>query len=198
MSADQPAADRPSAAATERLAAAQAALVRALVAGGPTPAGFDPTRVAATATALRRKRARQVAKAFPALAQSLGDGFTTRFQAYAAANPPPSAGTLSDGLRFAKTLTRTGELVGEARVERLIAHARLAGGRSRQTVYCRAVLTGEPRSRRLVAVVRAPLLGEHWLTIPLVSGLRRDRHDPRRVLQVLALLPRRRDDRGQP
>ena len=35
----------------ERLAAEQAALVRALVGGGPVPGGFDPGRVRATSAA---------------------------------------------------------------------------------------------------------------------------------------------------
>jgi hypothetical protein len=54
------------AAVRERLAAEQAALVRALVDGGPVPAGFDPDRVRATAAALARKRAHEVARAWPA------------------------------------------------------------------------------------------------------------------------------------
>jgi hypothetical protein len=65
----------------ERLDAEQAALVRALVDGGPVPAGFDPDRVAATATALARKRAGEVARAWPVLAAELGDDFTARFRA---------------------------------------------------------------------------------------------------------------------
>ena len=47
----------------ERLAAEQAALVRALVDGGPVPGGFDPDRVRATSAALAGKRAREVARA---------------------------------------------------------------------------------------------------------------------------------------
>jgi hypothetical protein len=174
--ADPPAAAPPTAdppaAARERLAAQQAALVRALIAGGPPPAGLDPARVVATASALARKRARQVAKTWPALAHSLGDGFTTRFVAYAAANPLPPGGALADGLGFARTLAQAGELTGEARVERLMAHAHLATGHRRRRLYCGVVLAGEPGARRLVVVLRAPLVRERWLSIPLG----RDRH----------------------
>ena len=55
----------------ERLADEQAALVRALVGGGPVPGGFDAGRVAATSAALVRKRAREVARAWPVLAAEL-------------------------------------------------------------------------------------------------------------------------------
>jgi hypothetical protein len=71
----------------ERLAAEQAALVRALVGGGPVPGGFDPERVRATSAALARKRAREVARAWPVLAAELGDDFTGRFLAFAAGRP---------------------------------------------------------------------------------------------------------------
>ncbi|MEX3653875.1 hypothetical protein [Mycolicibacterium fortuitum] len=40
----------------ETLAQRQAALVRALVAGGPVPAGFDPAAVAAAGEVCRHKR----------------------------------------------------------------------------------------------------------------------------------------------
>lgn len=41
---------------TESLAQRQEALVRALVAGGPVPAGFDPAAVAAAGEVCRHKR----------------------------------------------------------------------------------------------------------------------------------------------
>jgi hypothetical protein len=163
----------PAAGAAERLGARQAALVRALVAGGAVPAGFDPERVAATVAALARKRAREVARQWPALAYQLGEDFGGRFGAYAAANPRPRGGALADGLAFARTLERVGQLAGEARAERLIAQARLARG-----PFAGAVLVGRGGSfRRLVAVVRAPLLGERWLQVPLARpGRQRPPH----------------------
>ena len=48
------------------LAARQAALVAALVAGAPDPPGFDPARLAAARRALLRKRAGEAAKHWPA------------------------------------------------------------------------------------------------------------------------------------
>jgi hypothetical protein len=163
----------PTGGAAEQLGAQQAALVRALVAGAAVPAGFDPERVAATATALARKRAREVARQWPALAYQLGEDFGSRFGAYAAANPRPAGGALADGLAFARTLARAGQLAGEARAERLIAQARLARG-----AFAGAILVGGGGSfRRLVAVVRAPLLGERWVHVPLARpGRQRPPH----------------------
>jgi hypothetical protein len=162
----------PAGGAADGLGARQAALLRALVAGGAVPAGFDPERVAATAAALARKRAREVARQWPALAYQLGEDFGSRFGAYAAANPRPAGGALADGLAFARTLQRAGMLPGEARAERLMAQARLARG-----AFAGAVVAGRGGSRRLVAVVRAPLLGERWLHVPLARpGHKRPPH----------------------
>jgi hypothetical protein len=145
----------------DRLAAEQAALVRALVGGGPVPGGFDPGRVAATSEALGRKRAREVARAWPVLAADLGEDFTGRFLAEAAHRPPPArGGALADGLAFARSLTRQGRLSPNARVEAMLAAARL----SARPVRLAATLAGPPR--RLVVTVRAPGLGEHWLSVP--------------------------------
>ncbi|MGH3767147.1 MAG: hypothetical protein ACRDTX_18660 [Pseudonocardiaceae bacterium] len=80
------------------LAARQAALVAALVAGGEPPAGFDHARLSAARHALLVKRAQEVAKAWPLLAASFGDEWTARFTTWAAARPPE--GPLRDGRRF--------------------------------------------------------------------------------------------------
>jgi hypothetical protein len=145
-----------------RLAAEQAALVRALVDGGPVPGGFDPERVRATSAALARKRAREVARAWPGLAAELGPDLTGRFLADVARRPPPArGGALADGLAFADALAREGRLPPTARVERLAARAHL----STRPVRLAATLAGPPR--RLVATVRAPGLGERWLSLPL-------------------------------
>jgi hypothetical protein len=146
----------------QRLAAEQAALVRALVAGGPAPGGFDPERVRATSAALARKRGREVARARPGLAAELGPEFTERFLADAARRPPPArGGALADGLAFTDALARERRLPGSARVERLAAKAHL----STRPVRLGATLAGLPR--RLVVTVRAPGLGERWLSLPL-------------------------------
>jgi hypothetical protein len=88
--------------APSALAARQAALVRALVADGPTPAGFDVARVRATSMSLRRKRARVVAHAWPAL-RSVPD-YESRYAGWALGRAPGSA--TEDGVAFAATLGR--------------------------------------------------------------------------------------------
>jgi hypothetical protein len=149
----------------EQLAADQAALVRALVGGGPVPDGFDPDRVGATSAALAGKRAREVARAWPALAADLGEDFTGRFLADAARRPPPArGGALADGLAFARALARSGRLSGDARVEAMLAAAHL----STRPLRLAATVAGPPR--RLVVAVRAPALGDRWLSVPLSLG----------------------------
>ncbi|WP_425558351.1 hypothetical protein [Cryptosporangium japonicum] len=91
----------------------------ALVAGGELPAGFDSERVGATRRALLRKRAGEVAKAWPLLAASLGAKFTPLFVQWAAGRPP--AGSRADGLAFARHLRDSGELPPLAAQE-LAAH----------------------------------------------------------------------------
>lgn len=140
----------------ERLAGQQADLVRALVGGGPVPGGFDPERVRATSAALARKRAREVARVWPVLAADLGEGFTGRFVADAA-----RGGALADGLAFARALARQGRLSPNARVEAMLAAATLSSRPARLGL----ALAGPPR--RLVVTVRAPGLGERWMTLPL-------------------------------
>jgi hypothetical protein len=148
--------------ARDRLAAGQAALVRALVGGGPVPGGFDPGRVRATSTALARKRAREVARAWPVLAAELGEEFTGRFLAFAAGQPPPArGGALADGLAFARALSGQGRLPGNARVEALLAAAHLSPSPARLA----ATLAGPPR--RLVVILRLPGLGDRCLSLPL-------------------------------
>jgi hypothetical protein len=148
--------------ARERLAADQAALVRALVGGGPVPGGFDPDRVRATSAALARKRAREVTRAWPGLAAELGETFTGRFLAFAAGRPPPArGGALADGLAFARALAGQGGLPGNARVEALLAATHL----SRSPARLAATLAGPPR--RLVVTVRLPGLGDRCLSLPL-------------------------------
>ena len=148
-----------------RLAGQQADLVRALVGGGPVPGGFDPERVRATSAALARKRAREVARAWPVLAADLGEDFAGRFVADAARRPAPArGGALADGLAFARALARQGRLSPNARVEAMLAAATLSSRPARLGL----ALAGPPR--RLVVTVRAPGLGERWMTVPLGEG----------------------------
>jgi hypothetical protein len=97
------------------LAARQEALVATLVAGAEIPSGFDVARIAATRRALLRKRAGEVAAAWPLLAGSLGDAWIPRFTAWAAGRPP--RGSAADGLEFAQTLQNEGTLPPPAATE---------------------------------------------------------------------------------
>ena len=74
--------------AASRLAARQAALVAALVAGGELPAGFDPARLRAATEALLRKRAGEVGTQWPALRASFGPRWHAEFAAWANDRPP--------------------------------------------------------------------------------------------------------------
>ena len=97
------------------LAARQAALVDALVAGAPDPPGFAADRLAATRRALLRKRAGAAAAVWPQLAASLGPDWPALFAASVGDRPP--AGALVEGWDLARTLHRRGELGEAAGVE---------------------------------------------------------------------------------
>lgn len=73
--------------ARDRLAARQAELVRALLANGPVPEGFDRERVRVEAAALHAKRRSVAARLRPDLAEALGDRFGELFDAWAATHP---------------------------------------------------------------------------------------------------------------
>ena len=83
------------------LASQQAALVSALVGGGDVPVGFDEFRLEATRAALLRKRAGEVASAWPLLAASYGTSWPATFAAWAGTRPPN--GSLRDGWDFARS-----------------------------------------------------------------------------------------------
>jgi hypothetical protein len=152
--------------ARARLAARQAELIRALY-GGPPAAGLDARMVALTSAALANKRARAVARAWPALARELGTDFADRFRAYALATAPPDGGALADGLAFSQVLARDCPLRGDARIEHMAAtarvrlrHHRLA---SRRGPHLAAAITGRPR--RLVIVVSFPPTGTRLIVL---------------------------------
>lgn len=90
------------------LAARQAALVAALVAGGPVPDGLDAGRLAIARGALLRKRAAAVAAAWPLLAASMERSWTESFTVWAAGRP--SNGSLRDGWDLARDLAAAGRL----------------------------------------------------------------------------------------
>lgn len=90
------------------LARRQAELVAALVAGGPDPSGFDRHRLAATRTALLRKRAGQAAMAWPLLAADLGPDWATTFARRFAGVPP--CGAQREGWDLARERAASGLL----------------------------------------------------------------------------------------
>jgi hypothetical protein len=158
----------PAPADRARYEADQAALLRALIRGDAFPDGFAPDKAAAASRSLWRKRMRAVQAAWPALA--LGEpGFAERFEAYARSVAPPATGHgFTDGLAFARTLARA-ELTADARVELLLARAVVAGRggavRDRRGVFAGALVLREPR--RIVLVLRAPVVGRRVLAIAL-------------------------------
>jgi hypothetical protein len=76
----------------ERLAEAQAELLRALLTDAAPPAGFDPERLRVEANALRSKRRGVVAMLQPEACAELDDRFIPLFNEYARSHPK-STGT---------------------------------------------------------------------------------------------------------
>src|SRR5437870_4415565 len=100
-----------------KLAELQAELLHNLAGKAALPVGFDATRLQATAESLARKRARAVARAWPALADALGEEFGIRFAPFATATGLPAVGgPLADGRAFAQTLAAAGDLPDSARL----------------------------------------------------------------------------------
>ncbi|MEU4569513.1 hypothetical protein [Micromonospora sp. NPDC023956] len=123
------------------LAARQAALVAALVAGAEPPPGFDTHRLGAARVALLRKRAGEVARHWPLLAAGLGDAWPGTFAGWAATRP--TRGGLRDGWDLARALRAEGGLPRLAARELAVREAtRRYDGEQ------------PPRPRRLPAVVR--------------------------------------------
>lgn len=104
----------------EELAADQKALVAALVAGAPTPPGFDAARVDAAARALMRKKAGDVARAWPRLAAEYGPRWATVFAKWA--HGRPTRGSWLDGWDFARAHRES--LLPAAVLELLLCEAR--------------------------------------------------------------------------
>jgi hypothetical protein len=124
------------------LAARQAELVAALVAGGPSPAGFAAGPLAAARAALLNKRAGEVARHWPLLAAGLGAAWPATFVDWAAGRP--TAGSLRDGWDLARDLRQRGTLPPAGAEELAVREAgRRYDGRS------------APRPRRLPTVARA-------------------------------------------
>ena len=73
--------------ARERLAEAQSELLTALLAGGPSPVGFDERLLRVEARSLLAKRRGIVAMLGPEVADALGDRFRPLFDEYAVSHP---------------------------------------------------------------------------------------------------------------
>ncbi len=156
--------------ARKKLAAAQLELVRALVGCERPSAGFDSSRIQATANALLLKRARSVAHAWPELARSLGAAFDERFMQYGESHPiAQESSPIADGRAFARSLRRAGALADEALLETLRFDLRYRI-RSEKVIARRGFSFGArtlKQSLRFVVAFRLPLLGERWFNIPL-------------------------------
>ena len=86
----------------------QEALIRALVAGGELPEGFDKDGAAVVSAALLRKRAGEVAHHLPVVRHTLGDRYLQLFTAWAGGRPKTSS--RSDAQAFVAHLQDIGEL----------------------------------------------------------------------------------------
>ena len=93
------------------LAAQQALLLRALLADGPAPSGFDSGRLRAQADALLSKRRRVVWHLRPDLASALDDRFGSLFAEYALRHPKTvDVRARQDADRFGLWLVEQGHL----------------------------------------------------------------------------------------
>ncbi|MEA2156579.1 MAG: hypothetical protein QOE11_2719 [Solirubrobacteraceae bacterium] len=147
-------------------AARQVQLLDALLRGDDYPEGFAAAQADAAGHSLRRKRARAVQGAWPALALELGDAFGARFDAFArTADAPRSGDPLADGLAFARRLERDTRLGDASRAELLLARAALR----RRGLFAAAARLRRPYPRLLV-VARIPLLGPVHASLRLPAG----------------------------
>ncbi|GAA2668814.1 MULTISPECIES: hypothetical protein [Actinosynnema] len=95
----------------ERLAAAQGELLRALLADGPAPGGFDAERLRVEARSLLNKRRSVVASIRPDVAGELGERFRPLFAEYARGNPRRDGSRMrEDAAAFAEWAAARGEL----------------------------------------------------------------------------------------
>lgn len=95
----------------DRLAAQQAELLRSLLAGAPTPPGFDGARLRAQSEALLSKRRRVTWHLRPDLADDLGERFGPLFAEYASDHPKTTdVRARQDADRFGEWLVAQGHL----------------------------------------------------------------------------------------
>lgn len=147
----------------------QAAFLNALRTGESPPPGFAADNLAAASQSLIRKRARQVAESWPAVAHALGADYASAFERFARGTPPPAEGEgAADGFAFACGLDQT-MLTDEARAELLLARAVFIHDRGsvrlRHSPFAAAARLQEPR--RLLLVMNLPIVGPRHVTIRL-------------------------------
>lgn len=156
--------------ARARLAAQQAALADALLAGGEPPAGFDVARVKAAAEALAQKRRRSVAQVWPATFAALGREFGKLFAAYAAGHPLPGAGgPLADGEAFARWLRERDAFPAAGGVEWMavrLRFRRFAGGLAPRRGFSAGWLW-QRDPQRLILAFRLAGRFERFFSLPL-------------------------------
>jgi len=153
----------------QRLAQAQGELVCALVAQGPTPAGFDADRLRAAARSLVHKRRQCVARVWPKLVEILGSAYVEAFTHYATTQPLPGcAAPLADGRAFLRWLDGQKPLCDAACVEALAFDLRFVVTptelRPRRGFALKAALLRDTPAR--LVGVRVPWLGTRWWRIP--------------------------------
>jgi hypothetical protein len=129
------------------VALAQAAVLSALVAGTPSPEGFDARRLRVQSHALAAKRADVVTKVAPELPEILGADYRPAFLAYTR-NRPLRAGYRRDALDFAEHLLAAGRVADD-------------GVRRRLALWWRERAAARPPrpAARLVRAARAALVG---------------------------------------
>ena len=104
-----------------RMARRQAELLHALLANGPTPAGFDPVRLKAQSRMLTAKRRAVIRRNSPDLADQLGDRFAALCEQYCGECPLISGEEpSSDVAQFRHWLAVRGEIPTPSRRGRLL------------------------------------------------------------------------------
>ena len=155
--------------ARERLAKAQGELVRALVAQGPIPAGFDDRMLRVAARSLVNKRRQQTARSWPQLVKIFGDKYPELFTKYAQSHPLPICASPSgDGRAFLRWMESQGPLPDDARLEAMAFDMRFVstplGLRRRTGLALKLVKLRETRG--FVLALRLPWFGERWWRYP--------------------------------
>jgi len=157
-------------AARTKILETQVALISALLGHSAMPVGFDPIYFEAAVEERRSKRMRQLIKTWPSLAESLSEHFAQHFSIFARSHPlPRHEQALADGRNFVRWLVTRGELSEAVWLQTYVVDLRykalVDGLVLRRWPSLRIAFFKRPR--RLVFGIRAPLLGERWLTIPL-------------------------------